>query len=162
MNVREAKKEDSRIVFELLKTNNSIIPLSESLLKSILGSKQVYCEVFEVDDKIVSAFLGFDKKIIETTKEFKSIPIFKQLLDEVFYDFTYFHSLSAKEGPQSKNYKKMMMMSYLDAVKKKTVITLVKEPIEEFIAHQLKYYRFQEEKKINVKGEELIMFELDN
>ena len=54
------------------------------------------------------------------------------------------------------------MMSYLDCVKKRTVVTLTGEKTDKFIKQQLEYYRFQEEKKITVEAEEYTMFELDN
>ncbi|MAG60855.1 hypothetical protein CL619_03655 [archaeon] len=168
MNVRKAIVEDSDSIVNLLQATSDTnpitknIPLDKKFLRSIIGNKGIDLEVFEINKKIVACHLGFDKKIIETTKELKSNPLFAQILKEILYDFTFLYGVFALEDGQKDIHIKMMMMSYLDETKKKTILTIIPDQGLENIKKQLLLFKFHEEKTAEILGSKYSIFELDN
>lgn len=171
MNVRKGIHDNAAAIAnffqEQQKNQDPFLRITPTLLKSLLGTKGVHCEVFEITDEneekqIVATYLGFDKKIIQSNKELKKNAFLKELCKQILYDFTLFIDLVAETGTQEENYKRMMMMSYLDETKKKTVMIASKFPVPTSIKQQIEFFRFKEEKIIQAEGEEYQLFELDN
>ena len=170
MNVRKATSDDSKKITELFekysKNNSNVLSsssISENNLSTLIDTKGVHSEIFEIKSKIVACYLGFDKKVIESNKFLKQQEFFKILIGEILYDFTFlFDLVEDKTIKDNFQFTRMMMMSYLDETRKKTVIVSSKIPINKVLSEQLKFFRFKEEKQISINNKIFQLYELDN
>lgn len=146
-------------------TNLVILQIDKNFLKQAIGSKEVYIPILEGEDgKIIGVILAYEKSFISKV-EFKKDKMIQKILKEIRYDFVYADKLVIDKTQLNKGYQKILLMSFLDDTKKKTIIKAISPTTINYITSKnlFEAFKFKLEKEISVYDDLIFgIYELDN
>ncbi|MBT4605300.1 hypothetical protein HOC01_06690 [archaeon] len=163
MKFRQASSEDIKQIMTLLP--NDIIDKSRfKNLNKLLKEKGIISQVIESEEKnIIGVSLGYTKKLLQKSY-FKQDKIIAHLLATIQYDFIFFDIFKVGKQEQNKGFERMLIYSFLDECKGKTIIAAIPEDgKEELIKYtQITFMRFDQIAQITINNANYLIYEKDN
>jgi hypothetical protein len=160
---RQASSEDIKQIMTLLP--NDIIDKSRfKNLNKLLKEKGIISQVIESEEKnIIGVSLGYTKKLLQKSY-FKQDKIIAHLLATIQYDFIFFDIFKVGKQEQNKGFERMLIYSFLDECKGKTIIAAIPEDgKEELIKYtQITFMRFDQIAQITINNANYLIYEKDN
>lgn len=133
-------------------------------LNKLLKEKGIISQVIESEEKnIIGVSLGYTKKLLQKSY-FKQDKIIAHLLATIQYDFIFFDIFKVGKQEQNKGFERMLIYSFLDECKGKTIIAAIPEDgKEELIKYtQITFMRFDQIAQITINNANYLIYEKDN